>query len=285
MQPDRRIVICDNCTDRAVELARSRPGWEVWETVGNTGKKGGALNQAWDRLTDDLARRRLHRHHGRGHAARPRFIDAPREVPAEAGARAQLGGVCANFPASSSTGPRRAAEDGVRARREDQPLAARHRAGPRRRGDDVLGARHSAQVYRSRGMLYKPVLTEDYELSLALRVHGYETMAPRNCRAQTDLMPTAGMLWAQRCAGTAARSSACATTASRPASAATSAGSRSRCGPPPRAGCSWSRSSVVLVHRRAHGLLAVSAPALRLRSVIRMVQVKELGWSTSCSRA
>ena len=26
----------------------------MWETVGNTGKKGGALNQAWDRLGDYL---------------------------------------------------------------------------------------------------------------------------------------------------------------------------------------------------------------------------------------
>ena len=54
LRPDRRIVICDNCTDATPALARSRPGWEVWESVGNTGKKGGALNQAWDRLTDDL---------------------------------------------------------------------------------------------------------------------------------------------------------------------------------------------------------------------------------------
>ena len=53
-------------------------------------------------------------------------------------------------------------------------------------------------VYRTRGHLYEPVLTEDYELSLALRVNGYKTMAPRTCKAQTDLMPTMRMLWAQR---------------------------------------------------------------------------------------
>ena len=44
------------------------------------------------------------------------------------------------------------------------------------------------------------MLTEDYELSLALRVNGYDTMAPRTCKAQTDLMPTTRMLWAQRAA-------------------------------------------------------------------------------------
>ena len=47
-------MVSDNSTDRTVELARSRPGWEVWETVGNTGKKGGALNQAFERLEPEL---------------------------------------------------------------------------------------------------------------------------------------------------------------------------------------------------------------------------------------
>ena len=54
LPPDRRIVVSDNSTDRTVELARSRPGWEVWETIGNTGKKGGALNQAFERLEPEL---------------------------------------------------------------------------------------------------------------------------------------------------------------------------------------------------------------------------------------
>jgi cellulose synthase/poly-beta-1,6-N-acetylglucosamine synthase-like glycosyltransferase len=53
-------------------------------------------------------------------------------------------------------------------------------------------------VERARGHVYAPVLTEDYELSLALRVNGYLTLAPRDCRASTDLMPTTRMLWAQR---------------------------------------------------------------------------------------
>jgi poly-beta-1,6-N-acetyl-D-glucosamine synthase len=42
------IISADNCTDRTVEIARSFPGVIVRETVGNTFKKAGALNQAWD---------------------------------------------------------------------------------------------------------------------------------------------------------------------------------------------------------------------------------------------
>jgi poly-beta-1,6-N-acetyl-D-glucosamine synthase len=41
------VISADNCTDRTVEIARSYPSVIVRETVGNTAKKAGALNQAW----------------------------------------------------------------------------------------------------------------------------------------------------------------------------------------------------------------------------------------------
>jgi len=48
-RPDRVLVIADNCTDATVEVARSR-GVDVVETVGNTEKKAGALNQQLARV-------------------------------------------------------------------------------------------------------------------------------------------------------------------------------------------------------------------------------------------
>ena len=42
-------VLADNCTDATVEVARTH-GVEVVETVGNTEKKAGALNQELARL-------------------------------------------------------------------------------------------------------------------------------------------------------------------------------------------------------------------------------------------
>ena len=44
-QPARIVVVADNCTDETVAIARGA-GVEVFETVGNTKKKAGALNQA-----------------------------------------------------------------------------------------------------------------------------------------------------------------------------------------------------------------------------------------------
>ena len=51
--PERVVVIADNCSDATVEIARSG-GVEVVETVGNTEKKAGALNQQLARLLPDL---------------------------------------------------------------------------------------------------------------------------------------------------------------------------------------------------------------------------------------
>ena len=44
--PDRIIVIADNCTDATAAIARAK-GVEVLETVDNTAKKAGALNQGY----------------------------------------------------------------------------------------------------------------------------------------------------------------------------------------------------------------------------------------------
>ena len=55
-QPDRVVVIADNCTDATVEVAR-RHGVEVVETTCNTEKKAGALNQV---LADLLPRADRH---------------------------------------------------------------------------------------------------------------------------------------------------------------------------------------------------------------------------------
>ena len=53
-QPDRVIVVADNCTDRTVEIALAY-GAEAFETVDNIHKKGGALNQVLTRILPDAA--------------------------------------------------------------------------------------------------------------------------------------------------------------------------------------------------------------------------------------
>ena len=110
----------------------------------------------------------------------------------------KLGGVCANFtglPLDTALGALQMmeyarAEKINRSRRGIAPVLAG--------AATMFTVPALLSVHRTRGRLYEPMLTEDYELSLALRVNGYVTMAPRTCKAQTDLMPTVSMLWAQR---------------------------------------------------------------------------------------
>ena len=52
-RPERVIVVADNCTDATAQIARDL-GVEVIETVGNTHKKAGALNQALADLLPSL---------------------------------------------------------------------------------------------------------------------------------------------------------------------------------------------------------------------------------------
>jgi cellulose synthase/poly-beta-1,6-N-acetylglucosamine synthase-like glycosyltransferase len=51
--PVQIVISADNCTDRTFEIADSYEGIIVYETTGNTGKKAGALNQAWARYGRD----------------------------------------------------------------------------------------------------------------------------------------------------------------------------------------------------------------------------------------
>ena len=199
LRPTRQIVVSDNSTDRTVELAQMRSGWEVWETVGNTGKKGGALNQAWEILLPSLADRDYLVTMDADTILDPGFVEAAFAKYSGADARdRRLGGVCANFsglPLDSALGALQMmeyarAEKINRSRRGTAPVLAG--------AATMFSVEALRSVHRERGRLYEPVLTEDYELSLALRVNGYQTMAPRACMAQTDLMPTVSMLWAQR---------------------------------------------------------------------------------------
>ena len=70
--PVKIIVSADNCTDRTVEIARSYPGVIVRQTVENSHKKAGALNQAWHAYG---ARCRLRVHHGRRHRLAPDCLE------------------------------------------------------------------------------------------------------------------------------------------------------------------------------------------------------------------
>ncbi|SDE91230.1 glycosyltransferase family 2 protein [Pseudonocardia oroxyli] len=211
--PDRVVVVADGCTDGTAAVALAH-GAEVLETVDNTDRKAGALNQALRVLlptlddadlllvldadsalsSDFLALARAHLDdptvgaiggifHGRPDDAhgllgelRPRALPGAlqrneytryaREIARRGGRARVLTGTATLF----------------RVRTLRRIAAERGTALPGRPGD----------VYDSRA------LTEDNEITLAVRTLGLRAVSPAGCTVETEVMPTWRDLWHQR---------------------------------------------------------------------------------------
>ncbi|MCW2758381.1 MAG: glycosyltransferase family 2 protein [Nocardioidaceae bacterium] len=202
-RPERVVVVADNCTDATVEIAR-RAGVEVVESVGNTDKKAGALNQALEillpqqgdndivmimdadtvldagflehavaRFTDDRALMAVgglfygEDGHGLlGQFQRNEYIRYAREMRRRRGRVYVLTGTASLF----------------------RPLALRTVAASR--GHTLPG--EPGHVYDTAS------LTEDNELTIALKTLGGLMISPQQCTVVTEVMPTWRTLWAQR---------------------------------------------------------------------------------------
>ncbi|MEN2740253.1 glycosyltransferase [Microbacterium sp. X-17] len=202
--PDRVIVIADNCTDDTVALARAA-GVEVMETVANTHKKAGGLNQALARLLPELgdndtvlvmdADTRF---------ASDRFLETARRRMTDDRALMAVGGLFLGEPGHGLLGQFQRNEF-VRYSRE---IA-------RRRGR-VFVLTGTASVFRSAalravaasrgsvlpgnpGEVYDTIaLTEDNEITIAIKSLGGLIISPTDCTVVTELMPTWRLLGKQR---------------------------------------------------------------------------------------
>jgi cellulose synthase/poly-beta-1,6-N-acetylglucosamine synthase-like glycosyltransferase len=203
--PDQVIVISDNSTDATVRLAR-QAGAEVWESAGNRDKKAGALNQALARLLPHLADDDFVFIQDADTLPAGHWLAVARDWAAK-----HPGAVISGRYASPPTGKsllriiqeNEFARDGrVIDRRGNRtrivvgtsslfPVATL-RAVVRAREDGTLPGPPTSDVYSTAS------ITEDYELTLALKTLGFETFAPHECDAVTDVMPTFKALWRQR---------------------------------------------------------------------------------------
>lgn len=202
-RPDRVVVVADNCTDATVDIAR-QAGVDVLESVGNTKKKAGALNQALARLLPEQGENDLVMvmdadtmlDEGFLKSAALRFTRSP--------ALMALGGLFYGEHGHGLLGQFQRNEY-VRYSREMQ----------RRRGRvfvltgtaSMFRPRALRTVAESRGELLPgthgdvydtAALTEDNELTIALKTLGALMVSPSECTVVTELMPTWRTLWAQR---------------------------------------------------------------------------------------
>ena len=200
---ERVIVVADNCTDDTAGVAR-RYGAEVFETVGNEHKKGGALNQA---LADLLP--------GMGPNDCVLVMDADSQIGPEYLATAVR--LLSNDRALMSVGGLFLGEEGHGLIGQFQRNEyARYQREIRRRDGRVFVLTGTASVFRSgalkavaeargRQLPGRPgdvydtaALTEDNELTIAIKSLGGLMTSPQQCTVVTELMPGWRMLWAQR---------------------------------------------------------------------------------------
>lgn len=202
----RVIVVADNCSDDTAQVAREH-GTEVFETVGNTAKKAGALNQALASLLPSLPDDAAVLVQDADSCLDPGFVSAAvrhlNEDP-------RLGAVGGTF---------RGREDRTFVGHLQRNEYARYARDVRRLQGRCLVVTGTAAVLRvptlrevsraridgripagdGRGGVYDTtVLTEDNELTFALKHLGYTVLSPKECTLTTEVMPTWRALWDQR---------------------------------------------------------------------------------------
>lgn len=201
---DRIVVVADNCSDDTAEIARAA-GAEVFVTVGNTDKKAGALNQALASVAlsgDDAllvmdADTRLGQDYMREVSTR---LADPTTGPG-------LGAVGGIFHGDEP--------HGLLERLQSSEYARYARETGRRQGKvhvltgtasvfrvkalrEVAAARGTTLPGRHGETYDTGAITEDNEITLALKTLGWQLVSPRECLVYTELMPTVRALHDQR---------------------------------------------------------------------------------------
>ncbi len=201
--PNRVIVVADNCTDATEDIARAH-GAEVFVTVGNTQKKAGALNQALRGLLDGLGDNDVVMCMDADTVLDDGFLAGGIQRFTSDRALMAIGGL---FYGEEG--------HGLLGQLQRNEYFRYSREIGRRRGRvfvltgtaSMFRSRALRTVAQSRGDLLPGVpgdvydtaaLTEDNELTLAIKSLGGLMASPDSCRVVTELMPTWRNLWTQR---------------------------------------------------------------------------------------
>ncbi|MEU5219995.1 glycosyltransferase family 2 protein [Streptomyces sp. NPDC020807] len=203
LRPDRIVVVADNCTDLTAEIAE-RVGVEVFVTTGNSDKKAGALNQALPQLLDELPGDALLLVQDADTVLNPGFVRCAVNALDEDGTVGAVGGIFFGEEGGGLLG--------LLQRMEYERYALEiHRKGNKavvltgtgtvfRTGvlREVREARRAGRIGGGDGYYSLASLTEDDEITKAVKTLGHRTVSPDGCWLVTEVMPTLPKLWHQR---------------------------------------------------------------------------------------
>jgi biofilm PGA synthesis N-glycosyltransferase PgaC len=201
--PARIVVVADNCTDGTVRLAREA-GVDVFETVDNRHKKAGGLNQALREVMPALGDNDCVMVMDADTTLDAGFLEGATRRLTDDRALMAVGGLFYGEQGSGLIGQFQRNE------------YTRYQRDLRRRRGRVFVLTGTASVFRPRalravaeerganlpgipGDVYDTVaLTEDNELTIALKCLGALMISPRECTVVTEVMPSWRALWNQR---------------------------------------------------------------------------------------
>jgi len=201
--PEKVVVVADNCTDDTPDIAREH-GAEVFETTGNHEKKAGALNQVLTEMFPRIDERDVVMIMDADSIIVPDFVEVSLARLTDDPALIAVGGLFGGEPGA-----------GVVGQLQRNEYARYQRTIGRRRGR-VFVLTGTASLFRAyalkavadaRGELIPGVpghvydtlaMTEDNEITLALKSLGAKMVSPMQCQVVTELMPNWHALWRQR---------------------------------------------------------------------------------------
>jgi len=200
-KPDLIVVVTDNCTDDTAEVAASH-GADIFATQGNTHKKAGALNQAIDWVLPHLDERDLLLVQDADTVLNPWFSET-----ATATFNRKVGAVGGVFYGEQGGGLlgllqrmefQRYAWELDRTGGKAQVLTGTGTMFRARVLREVREARHSGLIGGGDGYYSLASLTEDDEMTKAVKTLGYRAMSPAGCAVTTEVMTSLPKLWHQR---------------------------------------------------------------------------------------
>jgi len=201
--PDEIIAVTNNCTDDyATARAARDAGAAVYDLQGVTGKKAGALNMALDEVLPDLDDQDLILIQDADTVLAPAFVEhAAAAIRRKVGA---VGGVFYGEPGGGLLGQlqrmeyqRYAWEIGRRGGRATV-LTGTATLFKVRVLREIRTARREGRLPGGTSYYTLASLTEDDEITKAVKTLGYRTMSPAECRVTTEVMETLPKLWNQR---------------------------------------------------------------------------------------
>jgi poly-beta-1,6-N-acetyl-D-glucosamine synthase len=202
-RPDRVVIVADNCTDSTIAVARLA-GVEVFESVENRHKKAGALNQALDRILPRQGDNDVVMVMDADTVLDDGFLESACARFADDRALMAVGGLFYGDEGDGMLGQFqrneyiRYARD-IRRRRGRVFVLTGTASLFRPRALRTVAARRGVSLPGEPGQVFDiAALTEDNELTIAVKSLGGLMISPSDCTVVTELMPTWRALWAQR---------------------------------------------------------------------------------------